>query len=501
MAEFVSTAPRPSGSGDRVFSVSELVGQIKIHVEQFGSVWVAGEVSNVRIPASGHTYFTLKDEHDQSQIAAVLFAGVLRGGTIKDRPANGQKMRAFGRVTVYPQSGACQVVVTRLEREGKGTLQEQFDRLKQKLLQEGVIGERPWTDAWRRPVPRLPRCIAMVTSRSGAVIRDMIHVLDRRFGTANVLMVPVKVQGAGAAEEIAAALQWLDAHPEEAARLAGAPVDVIIVARGGGSLEDLWAFNEEIVARAIRRSRTPVVSAIGHETDVTLADYAADRRAPTPSAAAELVMPVRAELCDQLVQLRRRLDLGLRKSFQLLRARLDGLAMRPVLRAPEERTRLLAQRLDEWAERLPRGLRQRVTRARDRLRELASRPCLTRPEAPLLAHRALLDRFRTDLVRNLSQACARPRQVLTHLGGRLEVLERNLARVARERLAAMASRLESLGPLQVLSRGYTLTKRAGDGRVLTSATQVVPGERLCVVFRDGEVAARAAGESADPEQA
>lgn len=270
----------------KVLSVSELTQDIKEVLENiFTDVYVEGEISNVRRPASGHIYFSLKDE--SSQLRCVLFRN--SGAKLKFSLKDGMKAICSGRVGVYERDGQYQLYVNTVEPRGPGALQLAFEQLKNRLSQEGLFDE-----ARKRPIPFLPEAIGVVTSPTGAVIRDILHVLDRRFPAACVVINPVRVQGEGAKEEITSAIEEFNTL---------ACVDVIILARGGGSLEDLWCFNEEVVARAIFHSKIPVISAIGHETDYTIADFVADRRAPTPSAAAEIVMPSRAELKEKIENL------------------------------------------------------------------------------------------------------------------------------------------------------------------------------------------------------
>ena len=294
-------APQPR----RILSVSELTARLKAQIEtSFGDVWVEGEVSNLRIPPSGHLYFSLKDR--QSQIRAVLFR---TGGRLKFAPTDGQAVLARGHLTIYEPRGDYQLIIDYLEPVGLGALQAAFDQLKARLAAEGLFDP-----ARKRPLPLLPRRVGIVTSPTGAVIRDMLTILARRFANLHIIINPVPVQGAGAAARIAEAIDELNGL---------GLVEVIIVARGGGSLEDLWAFNEELVARAIARSNAPVISAVGHETDVTIADFVADLRAPTPSAAAELVVPPKAELAGRVEQLGQRLWRSLRQLTQRWRDRVE----------------------------------------------------------------------------------------------------------------------------------------------------------------------------------
>ncbi len=520
MVELTSAEAGPH-ERDRVFTVSEITSDIKKRLEQIGMVWVSGEISNLRRPPSGHRYFTLKDAH--SQINAVLFAGM--AARIRETVENGIQVRVQGRVGVYPPNGSYQIIVQELKREGKGSLQEQFDRLRAQLESEGLFEA-----ARKRPLPLLPRCVAVVTSPTGAVIRDMLNIFDRRFGAVNAVLVPVKVQGEGAALEVAAAIALLNTRRAEIEKLTGAPIDLIITGRGGGSLEDLWAFNEEGVARAIVASAIPVVSAVGHETDTTISDYVADRRASTPSVAAELVMPVRADLIATLERQGRRLTLALQRRYAVLRTHLDGLARRPCLRIPEQPIRERQQRLDEWALRLPRALIQRIGHVRTWMRSLADRPVLQRPQAivedrreplpdlglrlarglltQLSAARARMDalagrpvlqrplefvRERRDplpewgmrLARASAQGLAEGRSALERWGDRLGAAPQSRLRPLRERLDGLRALLEGLNPHRVLARGYTLTKRSPDGRVVGSVSEVKPGDHLRIVFQDG----------------
>ena len=321
-------------------SVTQLTGYIKLLLDRdeiLSQTCVRGELSNYKIHSSGHHYFTLKDEG--AVISCVLFrSDAMR---LRFRPESGMKVILTGRVSLFPRSGQYQLYVSHMQPDGAGDLAVAFEQLKQKLQAQGVFDA-----AHKKPLPRYPERVALVTSPTGAAVRDMIRILGRRWPLASVLVCPVRFQGEGAAEEIAAMLELVDA-----AELA----DVIITGRGGGSLEDLWAFNEEIVARAIYRCKTPVISAVGHEPDVTIADFAADVRAATPSNGAELAVCDRAELRALLEQQARRMEKAQERRLELLRQRLRRLSERPVLRSPEGSLQqkellleLLRQRL-EWA--------------------------------------------------------------------------------------------------------------------------------------------------------
>lgn len=341
--------PNPS-----VLTVSRLAALLKEVVEEnFVQVWVEGEISNWALPASGHGYFSLKD--DQAQLRAVIFRSQLRG--LSFRPENGLQVICRGRVSIYSQRGEVQLVVEGLEPRGLGALQLAFEQLKSRLAGEGLFAPER-----KRPLPAFPRTIGVVTSATGAAIHDILHVLERRGSGLRVLLAPVRVQGVGAAAEIVAALAALNRQGE---------ADVLIVGRGGGSLEDLWAFNEEPVARAIAASRIPVISAVGHEVDVTIADFVADLRAPTPSAAAELVVKSRLELENHLDQLRLRLAAQMRGRLVLLRERTRGLQRR--LRSPREVLQPLRQRQAEGLRRLRRAMAERLQHSRASLAHAAAR--------------------------------------------------------------------------------------------------------------------------------
>ena len=410
-----------------VLSVSELTRRLQeVLEERFPAVWVEGEISNYRLYGSGHAYFTLKDA--ESQIRAVLFRN--RGRRIKFEPGDGLHVMAFGSIEVYPQRGEYQLVIELLEPKGLGALQLAFDQLKTRLAAEGLFEQ-----ARKRELPRFPRKIGVVTSPSGAAIRDILRVIGRRFGDLHIVIAPCRVQGDGASEEIVQGIRDLNA-------LGG--VDVIIVGRGGGSLVDLWAFNEEAVARAIAASKVPVVSAVGHEVDYTIADFVADLRAPTPSAAAELVVREKQAVVESLAQ---------------LRARLERFAARPL--------RDLERRVDELTARLRREMRNEVGRAHHRL---------------ALATRALRA---SDPVARM----ARDRHRLETLQSRMATLIHRRRDRARYALQTAVGRLDSLSPLAVLGRGYSLT-RTPAGEIVHSPAQVRVGDPIRVLLQRGSLDAQ-----------
>lgn len=339
-------------------SVTQLTGYIKLLLDRdeiLSQTCVRGELSNYKIHSSGHHYFTLKDEG--AVISCVLFrSDAMR---LRFRPESGMKVILTGRVSLFPRSGQYQLYVSHMQPDGAGDLAVAFEQLKQKLQAQGVFDA-----AHKKPLPRYPERVALVTSPTGAAVRDMIRILGRRWPLASVLVCPVRVQGEGAAEEIAAMLELVDA-----AELA----DVIITGRGGGSLEDLWAFNEEIVARAIYRCKTPVISAVGHEPDVTIADFAADVRAATPSNGAELAVCDRTELRALLEQQARRMEKAQERRLELLRQRLRRLSERPVLRSPEGSLQQKELLLELLRQRLERAAAAAVEKRQRRFAALSGR--------------------------------------------------------------------------------------------------------------------------------
>jgi exodeoxyribonuclease VII large subunit len=399
--------------GVKVLTVGELTRAVKGMLESaYTSVWVEGEVSNLARPNSGHVYLTLKD--DTAPLKAVLYRGVaLR---LRFDLRDGLKVIARGRLTVYEPRGEYQLQIEEVQPKGIGPLELAFRQLKEKLSVLGYFEPQ----RKRRP-PRFPRRVALLTSPTGSAVRDMLEILSRRWPATEVWVCPVRVQGDGAALEIAAALARLnrlsplDAPPE-------CRIDVVIVGRGGGSLEDLWAFNEEAVAHAIFRSRIPVVSGVGHEDDLTIADLVADVRALTPSEAAERVVPDRVEMLGWLEDIANRLRTLLLRGVQSARERLTDLADRRCFRAPLEPVREMRRDLADWDDRLGRAVRQRLANG-------------------------------------------------------------------RERLGSLAGRLEALSPLNVLARGYSLT-RTEDGAVVRDSGQIRPGERILIQLERGQLVGR-----------
>ena len=388
-----------------ILSVSELTRRIKGDLEKnFQSVWVAGEISNLSRPNSGHIYLTLKD--DKAQISLVIWKSTSQ--RIKFQLHDGLAVLVCGDITVYPPRGNYQLIVSRILPQGMGALQLAFMQLKDKLEKEGLFDP-----SHKKPLPLLPRTIGIVTSPSGAAIRDILKQIGRRFPSVHVLLYPARVQGEGAKEDIVAGIRALNEYPG---------VDVMIVGRGGGSIEDLWAFNEEVVARAIYASRVPVISAVGHEVDVTISDLVADARALTPTAAGEMVVPDRDELLLDLQRVQERLLNSLVSKVHVARARLQSIAQATVFRRPLQTLALHQQHIDEHLQ---------------------------------------------DLRRMSSQWLA----------------------MLRQRLDANAGRLEGLGPLKVLGRGYSITLKP-DGSVVRRAADVAPGDTVKTVVSAGSFMSR-----------
>jgi exodeoxyribonuclease VII large subunit len=416
----------PTEATRKILSVSELTEQIRRLLEkQVGSIWVGGEVTNLRAQSSGHIYFTLKDAN--AQLSCVLF----RGEAIANRDllADGQKVLLQGDVTVYEARGQYQLIVRAVELQGVGALQIAFEKLKQKLATEGLfVPER------KRPLPKYPQRIGLVTSPTGAAIRDVLHVVKRRNPGLEIILAPCRVQGDDAAVEIAAAIRLLNELGS---------LDLILVTRGGGSLEDLWAFNEEVVARAIFESAIPVVSAVGHEIDFTIADFVADVRAATPSAAAEIITE------------------GLFASRQLV----ANLVRRIMQAHPRHRLNELLQRLDDLQMGLLRCARQGVSRRSVACHNLATRLRLVRPKQLLKQRREVLKTNRKRL------------RDLAHI--RFKDL--------KNALVATESRLRLLGPEQVLSRGYSITMDASSGKIIRRAKDAKRGQTLKTRVQTGEV--------------
>lgn len=450
--------PRPSR---RIWHVRELVGEVCEMVEQeYGDVWVEGEISNYRPAPSGHLYFTLKDA--DAQLPIVLFRR--QAQLLRFRPEDGLHVLVRGRVSVYGQRGQLQLVAETMEPVGAGSLQLAFEQLKERLKSEGLFDA-----ARKRPLPAFPRAVGVVTSPTGAVIRDFLNVAARRHSGLNVLLYPVSVQGDSAPAEIEAAI----AHLNAAAGL----VDLIVLARGGGSLEDLAAFNSERVARAIVASRLPVVSAVGHETDFTIADFAADLRAPTPSAAAELVTEAQHKIAEYVAAQSHRLERAMR--LQLLQTR-QSFTRVAIDRAESRISASLhraAQRFDDVSFRLELSVTSQLRERRNRIDSLTANVLRHDPRQALAHTREHLFTFRARLDRSI---------------------DRTLKRTS-VRIGSLDARLRALSPLAVLDRGYALVL-AADGTLVRSVAQLSTGDRMTTRLADGSFTSQVESTSLDESE-
>jgi len=443
-----------------VYSISRLNREVRASIEgNFGAQWVEGELSNVSRPSSGHLYFSLKDP--SAQVRCAMFKP--RSQQLRFRPGDGMQVLAYARVTLYEPRGDFQLVVEHLEPAGEGLLRMKFEQLKQQLAAEGLF-----ETARKRPLPPWPRAVGIVTSPSGAAVRDILNVLARRNPAIPVVIYPCAVQGAAAAGEIVAAIATANRRAE---------CDVLIVARGGGSLEDLWSFNEEAVVRAVAASNLPVISGVGHEIDFTLTDFAADLRAPTPSAAAELAVPDREAVLQQLTGLASRLNGGLRHRLRYAQQRVDTLSARLV--HPGRRIEQHHQRLDELLGRL----------------EPALRRTLALKQARLAAAEATLAGVTPS--RRIALAASRLQSASQRLSGAMPLL---LTRF-KVRVTAAEQTLRAVSPLATLARGYAIVSRA-NGQIVRSANDVAPDETVHARLSQGALSLRVEDRlapAADPE--
>lgn len=434
----------------RVLTVAELTRSIRgLLEEKFGAVWVQGEISNYKKHPSGHQYFTLKDQ--RAAIACVIFRNTLP--PFPSPLADGMQVQVYGNVTVFEARGQYQLSVQILQSRGLGLLQAKFEALKRKLEAEGLFDA-----ARKRPLPKFPQRIGIVTSPSGAAIQDILNILARRAPGVEVLINPVRVQGTGAALEIATAIGELGA-PNDFWK----PLDVLVVTRGGGSIEDLWEFNEEIVARAIFHSATPVVSAVGHEVDFTIADFVADLRAPTPSAAAELIVPDVRDLDRQTRDLQGRLEKSWRHFLVQARGRLSAFSERALFRELSQRLREAQQRLDFSRESLLRKVERCRTTERARLTNAQLALKAHNPARELVARKQQLQALQRRLGESSQQCLTRSRQRLEHGAGMLRIL----------------------GPQATLERGYSITLDA-QGKVIRRLADAKTRTRIKTRVRDGE---------------
>jgi len=442
---------KPPARTRRILSVTELTIRVRDVLEQqVGEIWVEGELSNCRVWNTGHLYFTLKDA--SSQLRGFMFKSALR--YLRFKPTDGTRVVARGRISVYEPKGEYQLVCEHLEPQGLGALQLAYEQLKKRLEAEGLFDA-----ARKRALPVLPRKIGVVTSLEGAAVRDIIKVLRARYGNVHLIIRPARVQGEGAALEIARGVRAIGRVPG---------VDVVIVGRGGGSIEDLWAFNEEVVARAIVQCPVPVISAVGHETDVTIADFAADLRAPTPSAAAEIVVARKDEFHSRVWRIRDRLAAAARSRVQILSRRAHVAAARPAFAGYQARLAMRSRRLSEMTNSVARALRASLGGRTRRLVAL---------ERQLTMY---------DAGRRLASLRTR----LVSADGRMTGAAVRRRDRADSHLRSVVGRLESLSPLGVLGRGYAVAWNADKTRVLRDASAVAPGDTIRVTLSRGEIEAK-----------
>jgi exodeoxyribonuclease VII large subunit len=429
-----------------IYTVSELNRKIKAILEQnFPFIWITGEISNFRMPSSGHFYLTLKDE--TSQIQTVMFRG--QNQNLKFFPEDGMSVTGLGRISVFEPRGSYQVILEYLEPKGIGALQVAFEQLKKKLDDEGLFD-----DQHKKPLPFIPDKIGLVTSPTGAVVHDILHIVKRRFPGIPLDIVPVKVQGDGAVADIVAAIELFD-------RLRS--VDVVILARGGGSLEDLQAFNSEPVARAIFGSEIPIISAVGHETDYTISDFTADLRAPTPSTAAELVVPIKGDLYRKINELRYLIIINIQRYIKNYRAQVGTLRGRLV----DPKKKLIDHRLklDEDAGRLKRAMLNQIQLRRERLAWRSDKLSYNNPSS-----------YVTKLNERLNRTSALLQQSI-----------RSCVSEHQAKLRELNAKLDSLNPTAILARGFSITRTLADARIVRDSAAVSLGQALEIVLAEGSL--------------
>ena len=428
-----------------IISVTQLNRRARQLLEtQFALLWVEGELSNVSVPSSGHWYFTLKDSG--AQVRCAMFRN--RNMQVRFKPQQGMQVVIRARVSLYEERGDYQIIAEHMEEAGTGALQRQFEALKQKLLTEGLFA-----DQRKKPLPKMPQHIAVITSPTGAAVRDILHVLDRRFASIPVSIIPVAVQGKEAAPQIVNALDLANR-----CKL----FDVIILGRGGGSLEDLWAFNEEIVARAIAASQIPVISAVGHETDFTIADFVADLRAPTPSAAAEMAVPDSDEWLDKIIGYEVLLEEAMQRKLEFLQQKLHWLQSR--LRHPKARIEQANQRLDHLEMRLKQVMLQKIQRYKHQLQSLQLRKAPWHPRVQL----------------------QKLQQRLQNANQRLQPLPKQILFKKNQQFQSAVRLLNTLNPLKTLDRGYALVTLQDGKTPVTSSKQIQSGSQLTTRVAEGE---------------
>jgi exodeoxyribonuclease VII large subunit len=427
-----------------ILTVSELTQEIKDLLElKFPDVWVEGEISNLRIPPSGHIYFTLKDNF--SQIRAVLFK--MQARTIKFVPKDGFHIICQGRISLYEKRGEYQLILTAMEPKGIGALQLAFLQLKERLEKEGLFDP-----THKKKIPMVPQKIGIITSPTGAVIRDMLHIIHRRYENIHISLYPVRVQGEGASLEIAEGIEYFNHRME---------VEVIIIGRGGGSFEDLLAFNEEVLARAVYRSHIPIISAVGHETDYTISDFVADLRAPTPSAAAELVVKEKWELRNEIDYFKNRLESQISQNLQEDRMNLSHLKKR--LRDPRKRIEEQFLKVDDLVNRIDLSISWILKQKKTKYYHFIENLYLRSPIQRIKSLQLLVSQIRRGLEQNI----------------------RHFIEIYRQKEKGILGRLDSLSPLAILQRGYSITRKIPSLKILTNATHVRKGEKVEVRLYQG----------------
>ncbi|MBM3212474.1 exodeoxyribonuclease VII large subunit [Candidatus Poribacteria bacterium] len=433
----------------QIYKVIEVTRMVKGLLEDspISELWIEGEVSNFKYHTSGHIYFTLKDSH--SQIRCAIFKPV--ASHLKFIPENGDSIIMYGRLTVYEVKGEYQIVGSRVEPLGIGALQQAFEKLKKKLEAEGLFDP-----AHKKPIPLISHRIGVITSSTGAAIRDIINIITRRFNNASILIHPVAVQGEGAAQEIAAAIKTMNEIED---------IGVLIIGRGGGSIEDLWAFNEEIVVKSIYESRIPVISAVGHETDFTLADFVADYRAPTPSAAAEKAAPNKADLVNKLYSLNTRLRSQLRSRMELLKQRVKTAESRLQSKSGRDQIEQLRQKLDDL-----------LSRGYDSLQSFISQ------------NRINLDNYQEKLkLIGIPSKISEIHKDILNLEQRGIMGIKHLLNSKKDNFGTLIAKLNALSPLSVLQRGYSISLKHPSGEVIKDANDVSVGDKIKTRLAKGEI--------------
>ncbi|SKC33977.1 Exodeoxyribonuclease 7 large subunit [Photobacterium piscicola] len=436
-----------SQSNDRIYTVSSLNAQVRLILEnEMGIVWLVGELSNFSMPVSGHWYFTLKDS--RAQVKCAMFKGNNRHVTFK--PGNGNQVLVKARLSIYEPRGDYQLIIESMQPEGDGRLQQQFEQLKMSLAAEGLFAQ-----SLKKPLPQQPQRVGVITSKTGAALHDILHVLKRRDPSLAVVIYPTMVQGDGAAISIAQAIGRANSRQE---------CDILIVSRGGGSLEDLWAFNEEIVARTIAASQIPIVSAVGHEVDVTIADFVADMRAPTPSAAAELISRDSSAQTDKIAQKQQQLRHAIQFYVADKKQHVNQLKHRLDRQHPQLRLNQQQQHLDEISRRLQQIMLKKIQIQQQRITQNQYKLSLYSPQQQLQHHTTTLVNTKRRL---------------------LDAMDRQLLN-ANHKLVLAAEKLDTVSPLATLSRGYSIT-RDDKGELIRRCDQVKAGDQLITTVTDGKI--------------